>query len=350
MSGFRLWTWRIVGALLGLVLLVLVAGFVYEQVGRTHEATHLPRRIGHAIDVGGRTMNLYCSGEGTPTVILEAGGNEPGYSWALVQTRIAAFTRACWYDRAGVGWSDPPSAPRTSASVTSDLHDMLQHAEVSSPYVLVGESIGGEYGRVYTARYPADVAGLVLVDATNPDQQEPVFMQGMSERMSPRIRHLVCLALPAMSRFGVLRFVASRMRGTSRSGTELGDTLARLEAQPKALRADAEQACAGTEEGTLTPTGGSGNPELDNAARNAGSLGDRPLMVLTAGRFWAPPGLEKEAAEFHDVWVHQLQASLAQLSTRGEQVIVDAHHDMAEAPDAVVTAVQRVVEETRTRR
>ena len=80
MSSFRLWTSRIVVALSGLLLLALLAGFVYEQVGRTQDAKRLPKRIGHAINIGGRTMNLYCSGEGTPTVILEAGGNEPGYS------------------------------------------------------------------------------------------------------------------------------------------------------------------------------------------------------------------------------------------------------------------------------
>lgn len=349
MSSFKLWTSRIIVALFGLVLLLLFAGFIYEQVGRAEDTKRLPRRVGQAIDVGERTMNLYCSGQGTPTVILEVGGNEPGYSWALIQPRIAAFTRACWYDRAGVGWSDPPSTARTSASVVTDLHEILQRAEVLPPYVLVGASIGGEYVRIYTARYPADVAGLVLVDATNPDQQEPAFMHGISERISPWVRHLMCVAVPAMARFGVLRFVGSRMGGsdTSQSDTEQTDILSHLEAQPKALRANAEQACAGTEDGRVTPTSGSGNPELDNAARNAGSLANRPLVVLTAGKFWAPPGLEKESAEFHDVWVHQLQTSLVHLSTRGRQTIVDAYHDMSEAPDAVVTAVQQVVDETR---
>jgi pimeloyl-ACP methyl ester carboxylesterase len=349
MSRFRRWTFRIFAALFGLVFLIFLAGFIYEQVGRTEDAKDLPRRVGRAIDLGGSTMNLYCSGEGAPTVIFETGGNESGYSWALIQPRIAAFTRACWYDRAGVGWSDPPLTPRTSTSVISDLHKMLQRAGEFPPYVLVGASIGGEYARIYTARYPADVAGVVLVDATNPDQQEPPFMQGISERMSPSVRHLLCLGIPMMARFGVLRLVSSRMGGpdASQANTEQTDILSRLEAQPKALRTNAEQACAATEEGRVTPTRGSGNPELDNAARNVGSLGDRPLIVLTAGKFWAPAGLEKESAAFHDVWVHQLQTSLVHLSTHGSQTIVDAYHDMSDAPDAVVTAIQQVVEETR---
>ena len=112
---------RIAAALFGFVLLVLLIGFTYEQIGRKG-GRGLPPRIGKAVDVGGHSLNLYCSGEGSPTVVLEAGGNEPGYAWSSVQTKLANVTRACWYDRAGVGWSDPPPSPRTSATVTSDLH------------------------------------------------------------------------------------------------------------------------------------------------------------------------------------------------------------------------------------
>jgi hypothetical protein len=123
--------------------------------------------------------------------------------------------------------------------------------------------------------------------------------------------------------------------------------LAKLEAQPKAFTADAEQTCASTDEGRIVPREGGGDPDINNAARNAGSFGDRPLVVLTAGRYWAPPGFEKEAAEYHEIWVHQLQTSLVRLSTRGRQVIVDAHHDMAESPDSIVKAIRQVVDEVR---
>lgn len=339
---------RFVSAFFGSMLLILLAGFAYEQIGRSHDIDHLPQRIGQAVDIGGRTLNLYCSGEGSPTVVFETGGNSPGYEWASVQSRLANFTRSCWYDRAGVGWSDPPPSPRTSATVVSDLYEMLGRAGVPPPYVLVGASIGGEYARIYTSRYPNDVAGLVLVDSSHPDQQEPPFMLSPFNRLSPRARQLICTALPFMARFGILRLMASRMGGPvpSQSSPDR-EILAKLNAQPKALRTDAEQGCAATGGGRLVPTLGTGNPELDNAARNAGSLGDRPLIVLTAARYWAPPGLEREALDYHEVWVHQLQASLARLSTRGQQLVVDAHHDMAEAPDAVVTATRQLVKEVR---
>jgi len=268
---------------------------------------------------------------------------------ASLQSKIAESTRACWYDRAGVGWSDPPSSPRTSATVASDLHEALHRAGVLPPYVMAGGSVGGEYVHVYTARYPSDVAGLVLIDSAVPDMHEPDFYLAPANRMSGRTRHLFCVALPVIARFGVLRFVASRERRPPPPDVtpEQCNTLAKLEAQPKAFRTDAEQACAATDEGRVVPREGGGNPDINSAARNAGSLGDRPLVVLTAGRYWAPDGFEKEAAEYHEIWVHQLQASLVRLSTRGRQVIVDAHHDMAESPDSMVTAVRQVVDEVR---
>ncbi len=344
----RWWGSRIAAWLFGLVLLVLLTGFIYEQVGRAMDASRLPPRIGKAVDVGGRTLNLYCSGEGSPTIIFEAGGNEPGYAWTSLQSKLANITRACWYDRAGVGWSDPPQSPRTSATVISDLHEGLSRAGVPPPYVLVGASIGGEYARIYTSRYPHDVAGLVFVDSSHPDQQEPAFMLSAFNLMSPTKRRLICTALPFMSRFGILRLIASRAGGPvpSQSSPE-SEVLAKLNAQPTALRTDAEQTCEATEGGRLAPTLGTGNPELDNAARHAGSLDDRPLVVLTAGKYWAPPGLEKQAADYHDIWIHKLQASLARLSTRGRQVVVDADHGMSEAPDAVITATRQVVDEVR---
>jgi pimeloyl-ACP methyl ester carboxylesterase len=343
----RTWARRIAYALITFLLLTLLVGFTYEQVGRARDASQLPPRVGQAIDIGGRTLNLYCSGQGTPTVILETGGNSPGYSLLVQQSKMAVFARTCWYDRAGVGWSDPPPSPRTAASITSDLHEALHRAGVLPPYVMAGGSVGGEYVLIYTGRYPEDVAGLVLVDSATPDMHEPDFYLSPLNRLSGTARHLICMALPAMTRFGILRFMASGERRPEPDFIpEQNNTLTKLEAQPKAAKADADQACAATDQGRIVPREGT-NPDINNAVRNAGSLGDRPLIVLTAGRYWAPPGFEKEAAEYHDVRVHQQQANLARLSTRGRQVIVDAGHGMEESPDSIVTAVRQVADEVR---
>jgi len=343
------WALRISYVFLTLIALALLAGFTYEQVGRARDASQLPPRVGQAIDIGGRTLNLYCSGQGTPTVILEPGGNSPGYAQLWLQSKIAAFTRACWYDRAGVGWSDPPSSPRTSTSIVSDLHEALHRAGVLPPYVMAGGSVGGEYVHIYAARYPTDVAGLVLIDSSVPDMHEPDFALSPLNRMSGSTRHLICMALPAAARFGIVRFMVSKERRPYPPDltAEQADVLAKLEAQPKAFITDAEQACAATDQGRIVPREGGGNPDINDAARNAGSLGDRPLVVLTAGRYWAPDGFEKEAGEYHRIWVHQYQASLVRLSTHGRQVIVDADHGMSQSPESIVTAVREVVDEVR---
>ena len=345
---------RIAGlSLLGLVCLLALAGFVYERMGRARDARRVSSRIGQAYAVNGHSMNLYCSGVGSPTVVFEAGGNAPGYSWTPVQPRIAQFTRACWYDRAGVGWSEMPAAVRTSASIADDLHELLRAAGEHAPYLFVGASVGGEYSRVYAARYPDEVAGMVLVDSSHPDQHEPDFLLGPMNRMSIQQRRFMCFVSPWMVNLGIMRLLTPRPRSFSRPGftAQQAELLATLQSQTTAFRAQSDQACAATNGGAIVENGGTGNPELDDAARHAGSLGDRPLVVLTAGMYWKPddPVMAKQAADFHEVWVHQLQADLTRLSTRGKQIVVEkADHGIAdESPETVVDAVRSVVDQVR---
>jgi len=121
----------------------------------------------------------------------------------------------------------------------------------------------------------------------------------------------------------------------------------------KAFETEADQECAATDGGSIRPEKGSGNPEVDQAARIAGSLGDRPLIVLTAGQYWKTddPVVAKQLADFHEVWVNQLQAELARLSTNGKQIVVtnSDHGIPEEAPEAVVAAVHELVTEVRQR-
>ena len=149
-------------------LLAVVLGSTYEQIGRWQDSQH-PFRIGRAVDIGGRSLNIDCAGSGSPAVILESGGGGyGGYGWRMVQTEVAKFTTVCWYDRAGEGWSDPMPTARSSATIVHDLQELLQRAPVTGPYVLVGHSIGGEYVRIFTAKFPSEVAGVVLVQSAIP--------------------------------------------------------------------------------------------------------------------------------------------------------------------------------------
>ena len=199
------WMWRVWRSLAVVLLLGLLAGFTYEQIGRWQDSQH-PFRIGRAVDVGGRSLNINCAGSGSPAVILESGGGGyGGYGWRNVQAEVAKFTTVCWYDRAGEGWSDPAPTARSSATIIHDLQELLQRAPVAGPYVLVGHSIGGEYVRIFTSKFPSEVAGVVLVDSSHPDQREPPMMLSPITRMHKHVRQLACFALPVVTRFGVIR-------------------------------------------------------------------------------------------------------------------------------------------------
>jgi len=353
----RRWRPWILTALAMAFFLAAAAGFTYEQIGRWHDR-HNPFRIGRAVDIGGRTLNIDCAGDGTPPVILEPGGfgGYGGYNWRKVQPEVAKFTKVCWYDRAGEGWSDPPPTTRNSGTIANDLHELLRRAPVPGPYVLVGHSIGGSYVRIFAARFPSEVVGVVLVDSSHPDQREPALMLSPINRMPVFARRLVCFGVPFAARLGVMRFL---MRNEPVFGppefspNETAATRAMRGQRVKALETEAAQGCAATEGGTIRPDRGSGDPEVDGAARSAGSLGDRTLVVLTAGQYWKPndPTAAQEIAQFHEVWVHQLQRELARLSTDGKQIIVENsdHGIPDEAPGAVVSAVQDVVHQVRAR-
>src|SRR5690349_11140042 len=178
--------------LLLLVPILLVGwGIAYVNVGEWLDHRRYPQ-VGQSFDVGGRTLNLFCSGSGAPTVVFESGFGQPGYSWLLVQRRVAATNRACWYDRAGNGWSDEATGKRYSVSVAIDLHRLLTAAHVPPPYVLVGHSLGGFHVRVFHAMYPREVAGLVLVDPSNEDiSRIPEMPHGGGPNAPPIVVHIV---------------------------------------------------------------------------------------------------------------------------------------------------------------
>ena len=134
----------------------------------------LPAPPGKLVDVGGRRLHLLCSGQGTPTIVLEAGASAFAIDWTLVQREMAATNRVCSYDRAGMGWSDSSTA-HTRASEARDLHTVLVAGGERPPYVMVGASRGGLLVRAYVLDYPDEVAGLVLVDPASEDRLYTMF-------------------------------------------------------------------------------------------------------------------------------------------------------------------------------
>lgn len=122
------------------------------------------------VDVGGRRLHLYCSGAGPVTVVFDAHAGGAGSSWFAVQPHIAKRTRACVYDRAGLGFSDLAPRANTSGHAVEDLHTLLATAGIAPPYLLVGSSYGGANAQLYAYRYPEQVAGMVLVEPQHEDE------------------------------------------------------------------------------------------------------------------------------------------------------------------------------------
>jgi pimeloyl-ACP methyl ester carboxylesterase len=318
------------------ILALLVSGIVYEQVERGKDRKRIPQ-IGQSVDIGGRSLNIFCQGTGGPAVVLESGGAGPGLAWAPFQKEISQFTDVCWYDRAGEGWSDAGPYPRTSVEIATDLHTLLQRAGVPPPYVLAGASFGGVNSRVYAGLYPDEVAGLVLIDSGDEDESRlaPKFYLA---RTAPRfLWHPLHVAFKSAGFIGLIRLMNPPPK--TKNAAEMSDEeiVAALVHQPKSI---AMNVCTGI---VL--------PESYRQASSVKSLGNIPLIVLAAGKpgDFGDPELNRQAAIYQKVWTDQIQAKLARLSTRGREVVLEnsTHHmDVS----VVIPAIREVVEEVRSER
>lgn len=307
------------------LLLIVVAGIgaAYEAIG-TH-ADHQLHAPGRLVDVGGYRLHIDCSGSGVPAVILEAGGGNPGLAWYRVQPQVAQFTRVCSYDRGGLGWSDPSPKPRTAKVIAEEVHTLLQNACESGPFVMVGHSLGGMDVRMYAAQYPAEVAGMVLVDSSHPDQEErfPPEAKKLSAA-TDYVARFMQITLP----FGVPRLLAGR-------------------AAPADVR---REFCAEfCQRKSLAAVRGEIAAETENSAevRALGSLGNVPLAVLSHDpekvRF---PGNLTEPV--NRAWA-EMQNELSHLSSDNSmQVVKGAGHDIQlDKPEIVTAAIHNVVEKVR---
>src|SRR4051794_10188971 len=147
-----------------------LAALALAGCGGEGAASRMPEHLAARMDVAGAAMFVDCRGKGSPAVVLDAGlGVDASSTWARVQPEVARFTRVCWYDRSGMGRSDERPGPRTSDRMVRELYALLGQARVPLPVVLAGASLGGLNAQLFAALHPADVAGLVLVDAIHPD-------------------------------------------------------------------------------------------------------------------------------------------------------------------------------------
>jgi pimeloyl-ACP methyl ester carboxylesterase len=279
---------------------------------------------GEMIDIGGRRLHLLRRGEGSPTVILESGGagGSSTQDWPLLN-RIARFTHGLSYDRAGLGWSEPTPAPRTFNGMAGDLDALLEAAKEPPPFVLVGGSFGGILVRAYCRLFPAKAAGAVILDAVD------------EAKYFPTMRRM----LPVHA--AELRLEADR--------AERGEVLAEAEPLIAAATGLDELTRAGMRhvlglrshyEAALDEIQAAGRATLEEMTPGEpGSLGDRPLIVITAGKV----GADAEPA-WREGWA-EAQVRLAALSRRSAHIVAENNgHSLAlENPNLVAAAAEAVV-------
>lgn len=334
MKNAGLWTVGICAAGAALVVLAAVAGAVCERIGQGQAAHDFPPP-GRMVDIGGRKIQLDCRGTGSPTVVLEAGLSIDGaLSWSSVHDLIALHTRTCAYSRAGVMWSDPSDSPPGFERVARDLHAALTNAgEARGPLVLVGQSAGALYAMGYTKYFGGDVAGLVLVDPSHPEQADRVA-GFMKETRSTFSRIAVALAWT-----GVLRAAAPRLvpQAPYHSAHDI-----------QAIRAYAPVSFR-----TQLAEGDALDRTIGEAS-GFHALGDRPLVVLTAMAPYSQAELRdmkitpEQGTQVQAIW-KQMHEEEAAWSSRSRHVVLPeaGHNIQFDDPQAVVDAVLSVVDSVR---
>jgi pimeloyl-ACP methyl ester carboxylesterase len=312
------------------LLLVFAAGVVWQAMASSAETRSNPPP-GELVDVGGRSMHLYCLGErvdGSPTVILEGGVPEWSIHWSAVQPEIARFTRVCSYDRSGYGWSEPGPEPRTAGQIVQELHTLLANAGEEGPYVLAAHSFWGPAALLYQRQYPVEVAGMVLIETWSPDlfASNPAVIQ-QSLPLADSLAKIAPMGLLRLfSRAGVLpldemlqvNLLPVEVQTAYRSAAFSGQMWNTLSDEYRAMEESAAQV-----------------EDLD-------SLGDLPLVVIRAGQR-LPGDYPPE-----ETW-QQTQEQLARLSTNGRLVVAgeSGHFVQLEQPDLVAETIQEVIEQAR---
>lgn len=326
------WIRRILLGMLLLILLVIGLGAGYQWMASAADRRAYPPP-GELIDVGGHRLHIVCMGEGSPPVILDALGDGTSAQWGWVQPVVAEQTRVCAYDRAGRGWSEAGPLPRDGQTVARELHTLLTQVGIDEPVVFVGHSFGAMIGRIYTESYPQAVAGLVLVDPGLPALR--------SERM-PAEAHAqtaadveLMNAAPWMARLGIFRLLGNEP------------------SLPEPQRSYAQAFYASNALWDALLLEAQAGPQTDAQVEAAGSLGDRPLMIVAATQAWLDPNAP--ADESRRIF-NTLQQELLALSTNSayREVAGASHASLvmeqahaAETSDAILAVVSAVRNGTR---
>lgn len=317
----------------GLSFLVILAmfGAIYQNIATARDLKLYPAP-GQLVNVGDFRLHLHCVGDGSPTVVLEAGSGGKGViAWALIQDQMALVThaRVCSYDRAGFGWSDPDPAdkPRYSPQVAETLHTLLHNAGIDEPYVLVGHSSGGLHVRNFAYQYPDEVVGMALVDSVT-ENYYLIYPYNSTEAFFDDIGWKHCHLMTAIG--------LTRLFGETRLSSPLGLMTSQRGRFP--LTESLYQADLANRNRThycrAVMNEERANRVYETQSTPPQPLGDLPLIVITAGT---------------DPTWGKMQDGLASLSTNSEHIVVeDGEHFLQYfQQEVVVDAVNSLVNKVR---
>jgi pimeloyl-ACP methyl ester carboxylesterase len=325
-NRWLLWIGRILLGLLALIVLLAGSGAAYEAIMAPGDARHYPPP-GQLVDVGGHRLHLHCVGQGSPTVVLDAGLGEFSLAWGAVQPQAATSTRVCAYDRAGLGWSEPGPSQRSPQQFAAELHMLLTKSGERGPYVLVAHSISGKTARLFASQHPNEVAGMVLVDARHEAVDERLTLEQLTaeDDQQRQFQNMI----KWMARFGLVRLLwapawPSVQPGSENLSPETRSAIGVLQARPRQIENALAEGAARTDSNSLL--------------RSAAPLGDKPLIVLASA----------QSIDHLPFW-EEAQQVMTGLSSNSRLIVAPSGHAVHfQQPGLVVQSIHQVVDAART--
>jgi pimeloyl-ACP methyl ester carboxylesterase len=320
------WIGRILLGLLALIVFLAASGATYEAIMAAGDTKRYPPP-GQLVDVGDYRLHLQCVGQGSPTVVLDAGLGAFSLDWGAVQPEIATSTRVCAYDRAGLGWSDPGPRPRSPQQFANELHTLLINAGIQGPYVLVAHSISGKTARLFASQHPNEVAGMVLIDARHESVDEHLTPEQVKAEDTEQRQFQDMIKW--MARFGLVRLLwapawPSVLPGSENLSPDTRTAIGVLQARPRQIvNALAE---------------GQGRMDSNTQLRAAAPLGDVPVVVVASS----------QSIDHLPYW-KEAQQIMTGLSSNSRLIVAPSGHTVHfEQPGLVVESIRQVLDAART--
>jgi len=296
-----------------------------------HHALTVAGTPGKLYMVNGRWMHLFCTGQGSPTIVLEAGLGDDSMIWGKVQPVLSRETRVCSYDRAGFGWSESRPGVRDSNAISSELHGLLKESGITDPIILMGHSIAGIHMREYVARYPEGVKGIVFLDGSTPlqDDRFPASFRDEEKKYYEKMPWYKLLTI-----IGV-----ARLRGQC-SQVDPG-----FEAYAAWIKADS---CNPQQFTAIQAELAGVQPSGEETAR-LGPFGDLPILIFSQDpntpMEQLPPALNQQVST---IW-NEMQEDIKKLSTRSRRIIAkgSTHYIQVDRPELVNREVSNFLQVVR---